>query len=408
MSWYGNTTLKLRFPEDWNVKSYKMNDKPNISESEIDKSFLNPIGTPRISELANRKRNTIIAVDDLTRPTQAYRFMPIILEELKRGGMDDSKIQIIMATGAHRTMGRRDLIKKLGSEIVDKFAIHNHNPYENLISLGETSRGTPLKVNKLFMNSDLKIGVGSVIPHPTAGFSGGGKIVLPGLCGIETLEYSHAPVLMRRAGGIGTECNEFRTEIEEGAQKAKVDIIINTVVNSLAQTAQVFVGDPIKAYRVAVNHARQIYATKLPKNLDIAVFNAFPKDTEFTQCCTALNVWSAYDKPLVKKGGAIVIISASPEGRGLHFLTDRGMRLYRHFRVYAEFRHITRNRRFIFFCPNVSRASFYDYFPKKALLLKRWEDVIEKLVTYYGSNANVGIFPCGSLQLDNRLMTNNR
>ncbi len=405
MSWYGNTEIELAFPENWNVQVVSMADAPDISKTEIRRAFENPIGTARIAELAAGKKSATIAVDDLTRPTQAYRLLPFILEELKSGGIGEDDIQIILAIGAHRPMMRDDMIKKLGADIVDRFTIINHHPFENLVDMGTTSRGTPVRVNKFFASADLKIGVGFISVHPLAGFGGGGKIVLPGLCGIDVLERNHTPAMKGETGGVAIiDGNEQRADIEEAAQIAGLDIIVNTVGNSRGQTAGVFVGDLVDAHRAAVALAKRVYATTVPQNLDIGVFNTFPKDTEFIQCTNALNVWSNYEKNVVKEGGAIVVATAGTEGRGFHSLVDRGMRLHFRMEKRAGIRDVVSNRQLIFFCPNINYSDLYEHYPKGTLLFRKWNDVVKELSRRYGVDTQVAVFPCGTLQFDETLL----
>ena len=408
MSWYGNTQIELTFPEDWDLIVSNMKDASDISDPEIRLAFENPIGTARISELAVGKGSVAIAVDDLTRPTQAYRLMPHILEELRAGGIKEENIQIIFAIGAHRPMMYADAVKKLGSEIVDRFAIVNHHPYENLVDLGQTSRGTPVQVNKFFASADLKIGVGFISLHPLAGFGGGGKIILPGVCGIDVLERNHTPALAGQTGGVAIiEGNEHRADIEEAARIAGLDVIVNTVGNSLGQTAGVFVGDLVDAHRAAVQLAQHVYATKVPQNMDIGVFNAFPKDTEFVQAVNAVNVWSNRDEALVKEGGTIVVTIAGSEGKGFHALIGSGMRLHWRIETRTGFKEILQNRKLIFFCPKINYADLYEHYSEDTLLFRKWEDVLEELSKHYGVGSKVAVFPCSTLQFDERRLTVN-
>jgi len=391
--------MELRFPEEWDVRVSNMRDAPDISDTEIRRAFENPIGTPRVAELAKGKQSVVIAVDDLNRPTQTYRLMPFILEELASAGIAEERVLIIFAIGAHRPMMREDMIKKLGIDMVDRFAIVNHHIYENLAYLGETSHGTPINVNNFFVDADLRIGVGFISPHPLAGFGGGGKIVLPGLAGADTIQLSHGRARTEKAGGLGSiEGNEPREEIEEVARKAGLDAIVNTVGNSSGKTAGVFVGDSVDAHRAGVQLAQQVYATEVPQNLDIGVFNAFPMDTEFDQCVKALNVWSKRDEAVVNEDGAVVVTSAGSEGRGFYWLTHRVKGLYWR-------RDIGPNRKLIFFCPNIGYADLYERYPKHALFFRRWEDVVEELSKQYGTGSKVGVFPCGSIQLSSVLYT---
>ena len=156
-----------------------------MREAEIKKAVRDPIGTKPLSELAAGKTTAAIVVDDLTRLTPADRIVPYVIDELKNAGISAGNIVILIALGAHRPLTRIDMIKKLGKTIVNTMNIQNHHPYENLVNLGNTESGTPVLVNKTYHEADLKIAVSGVIPHPLAGYGGGAKIILPGLCGIE-------------------------------------------------------------------------------------------------------------------------------------------------------------------------------------------------------------------------------
>ncbi len=120
MPWYGDTELALEFPDSWQVNTYRMagQDTPKIGDKEIRAAFQNPIGTPRIAELAKGKKDVVILFDDLTRPTKTAELVPYVLEELKEGGIRDENIRFISALGAHGVMRLMDYVKKLGLEVV--------------------------------------------------------------------------------------------------------------------------------------------------------------------------------------------------------------------------------------------------------------------------------------------------
>ncbi len=193
MPWYGDTELALEFPDSWDVTTCRMNgqDTPKIGDQEIRAAFDNPIGTPRIAELARGKKDVVILFDDLTRPTRTAELVPYVLEELREGGIRDENIRFISALGAHGVMRLMDYVQKLGLDVVQKYPVYNHNPYENCTYLGKTAHGIEVSVNSEFMACDLKIALGGLVPHPTAGFGGGGKMVLPGVCSIDTILANH-------------------------------------------------------------------------------------------------------------------------------------------------------------------------------------------------------------------------
>jgi nickel-dependent lactate racemase len=404
-AWYANTELELDFPGDWTVRVAAMKDAPDVDDGAIRRAFEAPIGTPPIRELARGKRRVVITADDLTRPTQAHRFIPVIIRELEAAGVRRDDVTFVMSFGAHRPMTRDDLIKKLGAWVVDGFRVYNHHPYENLVSLGKTSRGTPLFVNRTYHEADLKICNSFITPHPIAGFGGGAKAVLPGVSGIETLQANHTPAMIGKIGGIGfIEGNEHRADLEEAARMAGLDVSVNAVGTSRGATAGVFVGDFIEAHRAAVALARQVYATRIPEGpIDVGIFNAFPKDNEFIQASNAFNVWSDRTEPLVRPGGTLVLMTAGSEGRGFHSLADTGMRLA----VRPDHRpagRIFEGRQLIVFCPNVSPADVSDLHPPGTVFCKKWQEVIDVLGTTHGAGTHAVVFPCGTLQLSKRTL----
>ncbi len=402
-SWRGNRDLPLTFPKNWKVTMASMADAPDVGQAEIRKAFASPIGQETIRKLAEGKKTAAIAVDDLTRPTQAYRFLPFIIDELHQGGIRDENIKIIIAIGCHRPLMKADQEKKVGKKFANQYAVYNHHPYENLVNMGTTSRGTPVQIDRYFVESDVKIGIGFITPHPTAGFGGGGKIVIPGLGSMDTIEKNHTPAFLGKVGGTGfaggeLDKNELRLDIEEGARIAGLDIIVNTVGTSEGKTAGVFVGDLVKAHRAAVELARGVYRTAPPLEADIGIFNAFPEDTELCQAQKALNVWTGtMSNRLVREGGTVVVATASSDGLGFHSLGDRGMRLYRKADHKKANKEIFNGRKMIVFSPTCSRADLLERYPESSTICNRWPEVLEQLKEGSGSQS-VTIFPNGSLQ----------
>ncbi len=402
--WRGNKSLPLTFPNNWKISMASMADGPDLSQAEIQKAFQNPIGQETIRSLAEGKKTAAIAVDDLTRPTQAYRFLPFIVDELNQAGIKNEDIKIIMAVGCHRPLMKADQEKKLGKKMANRFAVYNHHPFENLINVGTTSRGTPVQINRYFVEADMKIGIGFITPHPLAAFGGGGKIVIPGLGSIETIEKNHTPAFMGKIGSTGfskgydINSNELRLDIEEGARMAGLRVIVNSVGTTEGKTAGVFVGDMVQAHRAAVDLARKVYVTEAPCDMDIGIFNAFPEDTELVQAQKALNVWTGNETcRLVREGGSVVIATASSDGLGFHSLADRGMRLYAPVCRRKSVSDIFGRRKIIVFSPNCSRADLLERYPDQVIIRNTWKDVLEELKNG-SSGQSVAIFPNGSLQ----------
>ncbi len=291
------------------------------------------------------------------------------------------------------------MIKKLGEEIASRFEIFSHNPYDNLKYMGQTSRGTPIYVNRFVAESDLRIGVGGIYPHGGAGFGGGGKIILPGVAGMDTIEANHRNIPGAGHGVI--EKNENRADIEEAARKAGLDVIVNVVVNSRREIAGVFVGDMVKAHREGVKIARRVYKTEVPRDVDVFVTNAYPLDTEMFQIVKGLWMMRRSSKEDV----VTVLLAACSEGRGFHALYQMGGRLWvppeRSWLKRYFMRTQASKRRLLILSPNLNRRDIRQIFPEgETDLLRSWEEVIEELERRYKDGINVAVFPCASIQVE--------
>jgi len=398
-AWYNNEPFSLQFPDDWKVETATMADAPEIAEDEIQKAFAHPIGSPRIAEMAKGKKTVTIAVDDLTRPTEAYRFLPYIISELHEAGIRDDDITFIIALGSHRPLIRQDLLKKLGQKIVDSYRVYNHCPFDDLLPVGESKDGSPILVNRIFMEADFTIAVGAIVPHPVAGWGGGGKIIMPGVCSIETLAAVHGADQARGGSQVSAiEGNRLREEIDDIASKAGLNLIVNAVCTSRGGTAGLFVGDYIEAHRAGIEMAKRVYATEVPSDIDVGIFNSYPEDTEFLQCGKALNVWIDPDHDLVKKGGDIVVTTAASEGRGTHYLVDVGMRLFQKADRRPSVAKKMAGRQLIFFSPTVTSAEVTNRYTSGASFFSEWQPLVQELSTRHGAGTRVVVFPYCSLQ----------
>lgn len=396
-AWFGDTTLDLTFPASWQVRTYPMADAPDIGPEGIERALSDPIGAPTIEEVARGKRSAVVVVDDISRPTPASRFLPGILRRLQAAGIDEDHTRIILAVGSHRPMLKDDMLKKLGPEVCERIEVFNHHTYENLADLGKSSRGTPIHINRFYLEAEVRIGIGCITPHGGPGFGGGAKIVLPGIAGIETLAWNH------RAGGLKgglaiVEGNEVRADMEEIAQRVGIDLIANVVPNSRRGIAGLFVGHVIAAHRAGVELARRVYATRLPEEpVDVVVTNSYPKDTDFMQAGMAMQVLASArqrGREVLKPGGTVVITTASPEGRGFHSLYSPGMR---HGRVLPrQIEYVTKEnpRGPVYFSPDLGLRD-----ANNAHLVREWDRLIELLESIHGPAPSVAVFPTGSIQL---------
>ena len=183
LAWHGVKELKIALPDSWQVEVCNMAgyNRPPLNPAAIKKAVGSPIGMAPLREYARGKKEVVILFDDMTRVTRVAEIVPHVLAELAAAGIKDSQIRFIAAGGCHGALNRVDFVKKLGEDVLKRFPVYNHNPFDNCVYAGTTTGGTKVNINAEVMQCDLKIGIGSIVPHEMAGFGGGSKIVLPGV-----------------------------------------------------------------------------------------------------------------------------------------------------------------------------------------------------------------------------------
>ena len=398
-SWYSPDEITLEFPDSWDVQLFEAKDFPEITdEIEIKKLLNDPYGTPNLSELAKGKKNAVIVVEDITRHARPHQILRVVLNQLNKAGISDENITLITALGSHRPMVREDFIKKIGLDVLERINVENHHPYLNLVYVGDSKLGTPIHVNKTYYDADLKIAIGSVVPHLLAGFGGGAKIILPGICGLETLRANHSSSLKVIGVGLG-HITDLRKDIEDVCSRVGLDFSINIVSTVSGGIAGIFAGHYVNAHREAIELFRKIYTTEIPpkKKYDIGFFNTYPEDTELLQSSKALNMFLLNSK-MISSRGVIVILTASTEGRGFHSLEGQtGAAHYINFGnqdIWA----LLGKRRTGLYSPNVTKADVYHFYPKSMIFEKDFKNLVKKLEEIVGKSPSACIFAT-SIQL---------
>jgi len=400
-AWYGDSELELTFPPSWEVVVCRMkgDSTPPITEETMRATFTNPIGVLPIRELARNKKEVVILFDDISRPTQIEPIVPYLLEELWEAGVPHEGIRFIAALGAHGALNAMDFRKKLGKQVVASFPVYNHNPFENCYFLGNTSRGTPVHVNSEFMKCDLKIGIGSIIPHPLTGYGGGSKIVVPGISSIETMHANHSiayGLLEKEPDNIGRgkyEDNPVRLDVEEAARMAGLQVKIDAIVNTRRETTTLLVGDPVAELAAGVQLAREHYATKHVSDIDIVIANTYSKVNE------SLLARAFADQLLPEKGGALVIISTNPAGEAVHYLLRNfgkwfGGKLWERPTALPP-----RVNKLVMMTPFMDRASLDWIAPvEEVVWVQTWKEVINHVKMDYPNGARVAIIPDATIQ----------
>jgi len=273
-----------------------------------------PLGSPPLTALAASAETVLILADDLTRATPRREILLPVLDLLTGAGVSEDRITVLIATGTHRAMTDAEIKDAFGPKLPSRVAIVNHNAHNprELIRLGTTELGTPIVVNRRVAEASLIIGVGSIIPHPEAGWGGGAKILQPGICGEETTNHTHMLAADHDdyLGIAGNVENPIRREMEAVARQAGLRFIINAVFDGTGRVVGVVAGDPVVAHRHGVRMAESIFVRRIPAQADIVVVDAYPADQDYWQGLKPL----ALATRAVRQGGTMILLASFPDG----------------------------------------------------------------------------------------------
>jgi nickel-dependent lactate racemase len=312
---YGQARIDFSLPKGWALISDQ--DKAPISGvddpvREIKRALDHPVGSPKIEELARSGMEVVLLFDDLQRPTPVYLAMPEILKRLNRAGVPDERIFGICAAGTHPTPTMEQLKKKVGEEALTRLNgrifVHDPKAPDNVI-IGRTHRGTLVEVNRHVAFADLIIGVGECMPHPIAGFGGGYKIIMPGVCSYRSVASHHFTWMRHRNSRVNLlEGNPFFEEIVDAGRLSRLTFKLDFVINEKKEVIKAFAGDPETEHREASTFSSSLYTVPLSKLADITITSAFPLEVG-VQATKALTMAGF----CTRSGGAIVWVAPQKE-----------------------------------------------------------------------------------------------
>lgn len=277
-----------------------------------------PIGTPALEELARGKNSAAISVCDITRPAPNPVTLPPLLERLHAGGIPKAGVTILIATGLHRPATPEEIAVIVGPAIAAEYRVVNHYAKDlaSHAALGTTRRGTPVFIDERFVSADLHITLGFIEQHLMAGFSGGRKLVAPGLAAQETIKVLHSPPFMREPKAVegSIEGNPLHAELLEIAALARHDFILDVALAKTREIAGIFAGNAVKAHAEGVAFLQKTLLASVPEPVDAVITTAagYPLDLTFYQ--TIKGVTAA--QHILKPGGKILVMSACSEGVG--------------------------------------------------------------------------------------------
>ena len=312
---YGRTGLAVDLPDD-RTTVIEPTYVPGLPDQRgaLINAVRNPMGTPPLRQMVHPNQTVAIAVCDITRPMPSATVLPVLLGELAH--VPAGQIVILVATGTHRSNTPEELDLILGSEVTRSYKVVNHSAFEgaSLRHAGDTPDGIPIWLNRQWVESDVRITTGFVEPHFFAGFSGGPKMVAPGLAGLETTMHLHSAQLIGDANstwGI-TAGNPIHDAIRQVARQTGVDFSIDVTINRDHRITSAYAGELFEVHRSACEVAKRTAMRPVEEPFDIVVTSnsGFPLDLNLYQAVKGMSAAAQ----VVRDGGAIICAAECSDG----------------------------------------------------------------------------------------------
>ena len=293
--------------------------EPRPAEARQDESTLirnalaNPLGTRPLSQLVRPGQKVALVTSDITRPCPSDRLLPPVLQELAKGGVRDEDITVVFGLGAHRAQTQEEQQDLVGRAIYGRFRCVDSDPADVEL-LGSTSRGTPVLVHRPVVEADVRVCLGGIEYHYFAGFSGGVKALVPGVCAAETIRHNHS-MMVEPGATIGQlDGNPVRKDIEEAGQMIGVDFILNVVMAGSQNIVDAVAGHPQEAHRAGCARLQAVDNLTIEHPMDLVIVSGggYPKDINLYQAQKALD----NARRIVRPGGIILLVAECAEGLG--------------------------------------------------------------------------------------------
>lgn len=317
---FGKSGISLTLPSGFDYRLLEARSAAPLPDwqAALNAALDSPVAGPALSALASGKRTAAISVCDITRPAPNRLVLPAVLSRLESAGIPRNGITILIATGLHRPATDAEIREIVGPDIAAAYRVENH--YARNLSdhrhLGETESGTPVYIDERFVAADVRITLGFIEPHLMLGYSGGRKLVAPGLAAQETIKVLHSPRFMRDArtheGSIAD--NPLHRELLAIAGMAGHQFMVDVALTRKREIAGVFAGEPVAAHRAGVEFVSRFMLECLDAPVDLVITTAagYPLDLTFYQAVKGLTA----AQHIVRPGGRILLLAACDEGPG--------------------------------------------------------------------------------------------
>jgi len=317
---FGKTGAEITLPDGFEYVTLDAISAPAMEDptGALERALDSPVGACSLSELARGKRSAAISVCDITRPAPNRVVLPPVLRRLEAAGIPRNGIVILIATGLHRPATPAEIREIVGEEIAKEYRVENHDARElsEHRYLGTTASGTPVYIDERFAGAELRMTLGFIEPHLMAGYSGGRKLVAPGLAAQQTIKVIHSPRFMREPRAVegSIEENPLHRELVEIAGMAGHQFVVDVALSGDRRIAAVFAGDPVQAHWKGVEFVSRTLLQQLETPVDAVITTGagYPLDLTYYQCIKGITAASH----IVRNGGRILVVGACQEGSG--------------------------------------------------------------------------------------------
>jgi nickel-dependent lactate racemase len=318
---YGRTGLDLELPDDWNVTVIRKKPMPVLPDpsAAMVQALKQPFGSKTLVEEATGRSSACILICDVTRPVPNGLILPAVIKELMQAGLNPEQITVMVATGLHRPNEGAELRDVVGDDWVLKTVkVVNHfarNDSDH-VAIGVTSRGTPVKLDRRFVEADLRLVTGLVEPHFMAGYSGGRKVIVPGVAHQETITRLHTATFLEspRAANCILDGNPLHEEQLEVVKLIGGSLAVNAVIDEFRQPCFLNFGEIVRSHEAAVDFIREYAEINIPRRFRTVITSSagYPLDKTYYQ--TVKGMVGPMD--VLEPGGELFILSECSEGMG--------------------------------------------------------------------------------------------
>ncbi|MCI6530656.1 MAG: nickel-dependent lactate racemase [Mesosutterella sp.] len=340
---YGRGRMKFDLDEDLVLQEIRTEEYPVMQDVKagVLEAIRHPIGCPSLDDIVKPGQTVAFICNDPTRVANSFDFMPVLVNEMNRLSVPDENMKIVFSLGTHRLMTHEEMVQAVGEDVASRLKMYNSDcrADEDFRYFGQTSRGTPVLINKHLCDVDHVILTGTIVHHYFSGYGGGRKAILPGCAAMETVRKNHSFMLDPNAGLGRTAGNPVYEDQMEGVArfaKGRSLFLFNAILNAKHQFLKMFAGDYIAAHKEACRFVDEVYGAPIKQEADLVIASCggYPKDINVYQMQKTMDNAAL----AVRQGGVVVLLADCEEGSGSAKLEETFRRLKTPQAIEAELR----------------------------------------------------------------------